>query len=109
MKNELKQIIQELKEVIKDENLNIIDRDILDFSLRLFNTNQINDSKKPFYSGKQFANQDKKELNNLNNEKPKPDFEPPSQAQIKACKKIGIIIPNGASKLDVWKLMNKKE
>jgi hypothetical protein len=93
MINELRQIIQELKQVIKEENLNITHSEILDISVRIMNTGVMN---KP------------KQFNNLKNESPKPDFEPPTQAQIKACKKLNITIPEGASKGDVWKLMNKK-
>jgi len=41
MKEELKEIIKEMKEVINDEKLNILDKDLLEFSIRIMNTNFI--------------------------------------------------------------------
>jgi len=41
MKEELKEIIKEMKEVINDEKLNILDKDLLEFSIRIMNTNII--------------------------------------------------------------------
>ena len=97
MKTELKQIIQELKEVIKDENLNIMDKDLLEFSIRLFNTNQINDSKKPF---------PKKDFNDLNNEKPI-ENQLATDKQLYALKKLKVSFPNNISKLEASKLINQ--
>jgi hypothetical protein len=72
MKTELKQIIQELKEVIKDENLNITHSELMDFSIRLYNGQKANDSKtKPYYQSKEFA-----------------DSQPASQNQINLIKKL---------------------
>jgi hypothetical protein len=41
MKEELKEIIKELKEVVIEEKLNILDKDLLEFSIRIMNTNII--------------------------------------------------------------------
>jgi len=95
MKEELKQIIEELSEVIDEERLQILDRDLLDFALRLYNTQIINIKFKS---------------NKLNNElKPSERDLKPTEAQIKACKKLRITIPKDSTKKDVWKLMNKKK
>lgn len=45
MKEELKQIIKELKNVLTDENLKISDFELMDLSLRVFITQSINKSK----------------------------------------------------------------
>jgi hypothetical protein len=42
MKDKLIPIIEELKQICIDEKLNITDSELLDFSLRIYNTNQIN-------------------------------------------------------------------
>lgn len=41
MKQELKNIIKELKEIVIEEKLNILDKDLLEFSIRIMNTNII--------------------------------------------------------------------
>ena len=55
MKEELKEIIKEMKEVINDEKLNILDKDLLEFSIRIMNTNFItsNNSKRNLLKNEQ--------------------------------------------------------
>ena len=42
MRDKLVPIIQELKQICIDKKLNITDSELLDYSIRLFNTSQIN-------------------------------------------------------------------
>lgn len=101
MKEELKKIINELKEVINDEKLNILDKDLLEFSIRIMNTNiiTINNSRR----------------NLLKNElSPKEMLEPKSNDglatpnQKNALKKAGIEFPADISKKEAWELLNNK-
>jgi hypothetical protein len=103
MKEELKEIIKELKEVINDEKLNILDKDLLEFSIRIMNTNiiTINNSRR----------------NLLKNElSPKEILEPKSNDglatpnQIAFLKKQGKQIPEKLSKKEAFLLIkNIKE
>jgi hypothetical protein len=108
MKAELKQTIQELKEVINEEKLNILDKDLLEFALKLYITESINKSKdypKTFNSFNKIAGRVPNTRTNAYTSKE----EPPTQKQIDACKRKGITIPAGATKKDVWKIMNSRD
>ena len=106
MKTELKQIIRELSEVIVDERLNILDKDKLDFALKLYITESIG-KQKQFYPK---TNYPKNEFRNDFKTSPlTKSEEKPTEAQIKACKKLNLPIPAGSSKKDVWKIMNENK
>jgi hypothetical protein len=109
MKEELNKTIDELNEVIKEKQLQILDKDLLDLAIKLYITDSIN-KQKQFYPDKEFNKflngQGKQITNELNNEK---KIEQPTDKQIKACKKLNLIIPEGSSKQDVWKLMKENK
>jgi hypothetical protein len=111
MKEELIQIIEELEEVIKDK-YKLTDFEKIDISVRILNSQSINKNKFNNYPKNEFNgfvnNQLKKQSEFKNNSYTSKE-EPPTQKQIDACKRKGITIPAGASKKDVWKIMNSKE
>ncbi|MFA5746427.1 MAG: hypothetical protein WC932_06270 [archaeon] len=104
MKTEITQIIKELKEVITEENMNILDKDILDSALRIYLTNSINKQKqfsKPTYS-KPFIK------NALENEKPANE-QLATKNQLWRLKKENIPIPLGLTKQKASELIKQKE
>jgi len=111
MKEELNKTIDELNEVIKEKGLQILDKDLLDFALKLYITDSINKQKQfttPKYIPKnEFRNDFKKEESKTNPLTSKE--EQPTEAQIKACKKLNIIIPAGANKKEVWRIMKENK
>jgi hypothetical protein len=93
MKTELKQIIIELEEVIKEVEYKLTDFEKIDIAVRIYNSQEIKNEFKDYSKTSPLT---KKE-------------EPPTQKQIDACKRKGITIPAGATKKEVWKIMNNKE
>jgi hypothetical protein len=101
MKQELKNIIKELKEVVIEEKLNILDKDLLEFSIRIMNTNIITINKP----------------NKLKNEQSPREYlentggnELATKNQIYALKKAGIEIKEGLTKKEAFLLIkNIKE
>jgi hypothetical protein len=103
MKTELIQIIKELKEVINDEKLQILDKDILDSALRIFLTNSINKQKQYSKSySKPFIK------NALENEKPR-DEQLATKNQLWRLKKENIPIPLGLTKRKASELIKQKQ
>lgn len=100
MKEELKEIIKEMKEVINDEKLNILDKDLLEFSIRIMNTNIITINKP----------------NKLRNEQSPQEYlentggkELATKNQISFLIKQGTPVPKGLTKKEAWALINKKK
>ncbi len=103
MKEELKEIIKEMKEVINDEKLNILDKDLLEFSIRIMNTNiiTINNSRKNLL---------KNELSPREYLENTGGNELATKNQIYALKKAGIEIKEGLTKKEAFLLIkNIKE
>lgn len=104
MKTEITQIIKDLKEVISEEKLNILDKDILDSALRIYLTNSINKQKQssrpPTYS-KPFVK------NALENEKPANE-QLATKNQLWRLKKENIPIPLGLTKKRASELIKEK-
>lgn len=103
MKEELKEIIKEMKEVINDEKLNILDKDLLEFSIRIMNTNiiTINNSRKNLLKNELSP---KEYLENTGGN------ELATKNQIYALKKAGIEIKEGLTKKEAFLLIkNIKE
>ena len=94
MRDKLIPIIQELKDICITEKLNITDSELLDYSIRLFNTSQINQKK-------------------LNNElSPKERLlennnTPATPNQIWVLKKNKIEIPKNLTKKEAYELIKK--
>ena len=93
MKEELKEIIKEMKEVINDEKLNILDKDLLEFSIRIMNTNIIT------------IKNLKKLKNELSPRKFRKKGEIISNNQIYALKKAGLEIKEGLTKKEAYLLI----
>jgi hypothetical protein len=114
MKTELKQIIEELEEVIKDK-YKLTDFEKIDIAVRILNSQSINKNKFNNYKDKsenefnKFVNNQFKRQSEFKNNSYTSKEEPPTQKQIDACKRKGITIPAGSSKKEVWKIMNNKE
>ena len=112
MKTELKQIIEELNEVILEKKLNILDKDLLDSAIKIYLTEKIGEQKQ-FYPKQPFnystTTNINKEIKNKFKNNYSPKDEPPTQKQIDGCKRRGITIPAGATKRELWKIMNEKE
>ena len=102
MKEELKEIIKEMKEVINDEKLNILDKDLLEFSIRIMNTNFIT-----FNSKKNILKNEQSPQEYLENTGGK---ELATKNQIYALKKAGKEIKEGLTKKEAFLLIkNIKE
>ena len=102
MKEELKKIIKEMKEVINDEKLNILDKDLLEFSIRIMNTNFIT-----FNSKKNILKNEQSPQEYLENTGGK---ELATKNQIYALKKAGKEIKEGLTKKEAFLLIkNIKE
>lgn len=101
MKEELKKIIQELKEVTKDEKLNVLDKDLLEFSIRIMNTNVITINKP------KFDNKLKNELSPKERLEPKDNEGPATKNQIYFLKKNNITIPEGLTKKEAFNLIKE--
>jgi hypothetical protein len=106
MKTELKQIIKELSEVIEEEKLNITHSELMDFAIRILNSQSIN--KQKFYPKQDYN----KEIKNEFKDYPKTNTftskdELPTERQIKAMKRLNLTIPAGATKKEVWKIMKE--
>ena len=104
MKEEIIKIIKELKEVINDNDLklNILDKDLLDSAIKIYLTEKIGEQKQ-FYPKQNYNKEIKNEFKNNYSSKD----EPPTQKQIDGCKRRGITIPAGATKRELWKIMNE--
>ncbi len=123
MKEELKKIIEELHELINEKKLNILDKDLLEFALKIYITESINKQKIFYpktYPNKVFPNQENKYIPSGTSNKPikleRQNASPliskdelPTEKQIKAMNKLGLTIPAGATKKDVWKIMNERK
>lgn len=98
MKEELKEIIKEMKEVINDEKLNILDKDLLEFSIRIMNTNiiTINNSRKNLL---------KNELSPREYLENAGGSELATKNQIYALKKAGLEIKEGLTKKEAYLLI----
>lgn len=98
MKEELKEIIKEMKEVINDEKLNILDKDLLEFSIRIMNTNiiTINNSRKNLL---------KNELSPREYLENTGGNELATKNQIYALKKAGLEIKEGLTKKEAYLLI----
>jgi len=119
MKEELKKIIDELKELIDDEGLNINDFELLDISVRILNTNQINNKPKfttNVYPTKPIVNEFKKSIistsqnpiiDKLVNESPFNSKEEATEKQIYYLKKMGKVIPAGMTKSEASMIIKK--
>ena len=106
MKTELIKIITELEEIIEEKNLKLSDYEKLDISVRILNTNQIN-QKKPFFTKREDSPYSKKEYpktNSLTSQEEKP-----TESQLKEAKRLGLTIPAGSSKKDVWRLIKERK
>jgi antitoxin component of RelBE/YafQ-DinJ toxin-antitoxin module len=90
MKAELKQIIKELSEVINEEKLNITHSELMDFAVRILNSQSINKKSYPL----------KNEL--PNNLEPKENDGLATKQQIYFLKKAGIEVKEGLSKKDAF-------
>ena len=101
MKEELKEIIKEMKEVINDEKLNILDKDLLEFSIRIMNTNFIT-----FNSKKNILKNEQSPQEYLENTGGK---ELATKNQISFLIKQGTPVPKGLTKKEAWELINKKK
>lgn len=101
MKEELKEIIKEMKEVINDEKLNILDKDLLEFSIRIMNTNFIT-----FNSKKNILKNEQSPREYLENTGGK---ELATKNQISFLIKQGTPVPKGLTKKEAWALINKKK
>jgi hypothetical protein len=114
MKDELNQIIKELKEVLKENLIYVTNETFLDAVLRIYNTEQINKQKK-FYPKNEFRKEFipsgtsniSKTLERQNNSTLTSKQEPPTKRQIEGCKRRGIIVPAGSSKQEVWRIMKE--
>lgn len=100
MKQELKNIIQELKEIVIEEKLNILDKDLLEFSIRIMNTNSITINKP----------------NKLRNEQSPQEYlentgggELATKNQISFLIKSGIPVPKGITKKEAFLLIKKQK
>jgi hypothetical protein len=98
MKDELIKIIDELKETISQEGLQILDKDLLEFSIRILNTNQINNKPKPFYPRNEFKSDSK--TNPLTSQE-----QPATDKQKYLIQKFGKVIPAGLSKAEAMKII----
>lgn len=98
MKEELKEIIKEMKEVINDEKLNILDKDLLEFSIRIMNTNiiTINNSRRNLLKN-ELSPQEYLENTGGN--------ELATKNQIYALKKAGLEIKEGLTKKEAYLLI----
>jgi hypothetical protein len=101
MKAELKQIINELREVLDDSRIYVTNETFLDAVLRIYNTEQINKQKK-FYPKSEFKNDFKKETSTLTSKE-----ESPTENQIKAMKRLNLTIPASSTKKEVWRIMKE--
>jgi hypothetical protein len=99
MKEELKQIIQELKEVIIEEKINITDSELLDSSLRIYLTQTINKQKTNNYLKNELSPQEKLE--------PKENDGLATKNQIYFLKKNGITIPFNLTKKRAFELIKE--
>ena len=102
MKAEVTQIIRELKEICSNEELsNILDKDILDFALKLYIANSINKQKN--YTKQEYKRNDFK----INNSGLTSKDELPTESQKKEMQRLGLVIPAGSSKKDVWRIIKE--
>lgn len=97
MKEELKEIIKEMKEVINDEKLNILDKDLLEFSIRIMNTNFIT-----FNSKKNILKNEQSPQEYLENTGGK---ELATKNQISFLIKQGTPVPKGLTKKEAYLLI----
>ena len=95
MKEELRLILKELNELLNETGLKITDAELIDFSLRIYNTNQIN--KKTFLKNELSPKERLLESNEI----------PATQNQIYALKKAGKTIPNNLSKKEAFNLIRE--
>lgn len=98
MKQELKNIIKELRELINESNLHLTDSELMDYALRIYNTNEINKFKniqKPY-------TRPKDSINPI----PKNEDEP-TKSQIWKLKNLNITIPAGLTKNEASKLIKE--
>jgi hypothetical protein len=114
MKEELNQTIDELNEVIKEKKLNILDKDLLDFALKLYITESIN-KQKQFYPKTYPKNEFniKKDFPFIKKDYANPltkSEEPATEKQINLIKRYGKVIPAGLTKRKAMKIIsNLKE
>lgn len=104
MKEELKKIINELKEIVIEEKLNILDKDLLEFSIRIMNTNIITINKPKFNNKLRNEQSPREYLENAGGN------ELATKNQIYALKKAGKEIKEGLTKKEAFLLIkNIKE
>jgi hypothetical protein len=99
MKDELRQIIKELKEVLDEARIYVTNETMLDAILRIYNTNQINNQKKfKFFN---VLDKTKEEIDNEKRE------EPATEKQINLIRRYKTIIPIGLTKREAMKIISK--
>ena len=94
MKTELKQIIDELSEVISEEKLNITHSELLDSAIRIYLTNTINKNKSTPLKNEQSPKEYLENTSGL-----------ATPQQIYALKKAGKTIPEGLTKKEAYLLI----
>lgn len=103
MKTELIEILNELEEVIKDK-YKLTDFEKMDIAVRIYNSQSINKQKQFYpkpYPKKEFRN-DFSKTSPLTSKD-----ELPTESQLKEAKRLGLTIPAGSSKQDVWKIIKE--
>ena len=107
MKEELKNIIKELKEVLKEEQIKISDFELMDFCLRVYLTNEINKNKKVTIeeTGKVFFGKKKEESKLRNELEPTETDNLATPNQLAFLRKQKKEIPEGLTKREAYLLI----
>jgi hypothetical protein len=100
MKEQLNEIINDLREVCEEQNLKLSDSELMDFSTRILNTNKINKYKE--LPKKQFIPYKKETSNPLTKGQ-----EPATDKQKYALEQLGKQVPAGLTKLEAIKMIKE--